>query len=32
VISDDPLWVETTKVWSGVAAGEHWDTLAVGDV
>jgi hypothetical protein len=32
VISDDPLWVETTKVWSGVAAGEHWDTLVVGDV
>jgi hypothetical protein len=31
-ISDDPLWLETTKVWSGVAAGEHWDTLAVGDV
>lgn len=32
VISDDPLWVETTKTWAGVGAGEHWNTLAIGDV
>jgi hypothetical protein len=32
VISDDPLWLETTTTWSAVGAGEHWDTLAVGDV
>jgi hypothetical protein len=31
-LSDDPLWVEATKVWSGVSGAENWNTLAIGDV